>query len=146
MYTPSDSLLGPIIHAVAELIRNNIAGVSVVYEQPPDGPPEDGSVVLPLASYKIVDDTNGRLTIDFVIAVKHFVVRGSYPENVMAAYSYMVPYFQVFASWANANLGGLVQDMTPTNGGVTQLVQAGQVFVALLTNVTIRTEFLIPTS
>ena len=146
VYSPNDSLISPVVAAIANIVSTQVAGVTVVHQQPPDGPPEDGSVVIPLSAYKILDDSNGRLTLKLTFGVKHFVVRGSYPENILAAYSYFVPYFQAFAQWSNQDLGGLCQSLTLTNGGVTQYVQAGQVFVALVVNLDVLLEFTIPTN
>ena len=146
VYQPNDTIISPIIAAIATIVKTQVAGVTVVYEQPPDGPPEDGSVALPLAGYKIIGDTNGKLSIKLTIAIKHFVVRGSYPENILAAYSYVVPYFQAFAQWSNQGLGGLCQNISLSNGGPTQYVYAGQVFVALVVNLDVFLEFNIPTN
>ncbi len=146
VYQPNDSIISPVVAAIATIIQTQVAGVSYVYQQPPDGPPENGTVVIPLSAYKILDDTNGRLKIKLTFGVKHFVVRGSYPENVLGAYAYFVPYAQAFAQWSNQSLGGLCQSLTLTNGGVTQYVQAGQVFVCLVVNLDVFLEFTIPTN
>lgn len=146
VYQPNDTIISPVIAALAQIIKNQVAGVSTVYEQPPDGPPEDGSVLLPLANFKVLDDTNGRLKIQLTIATRHFIRRGSWSENVLAAYSYFVPYIQAFAQWSNQDLGGLAQEINLSNGGVTQYVQAGQVFCALLININVVLLFNIPTN
>ncbi|GHO45191.1 hypothetical protein [Ktedonospora formicarum] len=144
MYEPQD-VISPIISAIADIVHTQISGVSQVYEQPPDGPPEDGTVEIPLSNYKIADDTNGKLCTHFTFGLRHFVVRGSFPENVLAAYAYWWPYMQAFSRWSNQSLGGRARLMTVTNGGVTQFVQAGQVFVCLIVNLEVQYEFNIPT-
>lgn len=146
VYTPSDSLVGPIVHQISLIADSQIQGVTTVYEKPIDGPPEDGSVMIPLSSYKILDDTNGKLYVKMTFSLHYYVLRASYAENVATAYTYIVPFLLAYSAWPNQSLGGLAQEMTITTGGVTQYIEAGQVYVALITNIEVLTEFNIPTA
>lgn len=145
VYAPQDPMIGPIIHAIANIIRNQIPSVGYVYEQAPDGPPEDNTALIPLTQYKIMDDTNGKLAVKLTFGIRHFIRRGPYPDNILTAYSYFMPYMQAFAAWNNQTLNGLVRSISPSNGGVAQFVEAGQVFVVLVINLEVLTEFNIPT-
>ncbi|GHO55525.1 hypothetical protein [Ktedonobacter robiniae] len=146
VYQPQDPVISPVVAAIANIVQTQIAGVTVVYQQPPDGPPEDGSVVIPLSTYKILGDSNGKMYTKLTFGIRHFIRRGNFQENVLAAYSYWYPYMQAFSAWGNQDLGGLAQNITVSNGGVTQFVQAAQVFTALIVNLDVILEFNIPTS
>ncbi len=145
-YSPNDSMIGPVVAAIANLIATQVQGVSVVYQKVPDSAPEDGSVLIPLTGFRIVEDTNGKLKVRLGFGIRHFIVRGELPDNIQTAYSYLVPYLQVFSSWANQTLGGLAREMTPSAGGVTQFVENGQAFVALILNLDVIVDLNIPTA
>jgi hypothetical protein len=146
LYSPDSTLIEQIITALANIARNQISGISYVYEQPPDGPPDDMSVLIPLNSYKILDDTNGKLYISMIFGIRLMIRRGVFSENIMTAYSYVRPFLQAYAAWGNQTLGGLSTSVCPKSGGVTQMIEAGQPFAALITNVEVLTEYNIPTS
>lgn len=146
LYTPSDILVGPIVQQIATIIENQIAGVDRVYVNIPDGPPEDNSVIIPLTNFEILDETNGRLSVRLTFGMRHLIRRKSMDEAITNCYSYIMPYFQCFSAWVNQDLGGLARLMTIKNGGVTQFIEAGQVFLALIINLQVLTEFNIPVS
>lgn len=146
IYSPSNDLVQPIIHAIADIIRNQIDGVSYVYEEVPDTPPEDASVVLPLQPFKVLGDTNGKLYLKIPIAVRFVVRRGSFAENIAYAYTYIAPFLKAFSAWENQTLGGLAQSVSPTTGGVAQIIENGTAYVCLVTVVEVLTEYNIPIS
>ena len=145
-YSPDATLIQQIITALADIARNQISGISYVYEQPPDGPPDDMSVLIPLNSYKILGDTNAKLYLSMIFGIRLMIRRGVFSENVITAYSYVRPFLQAYASWGNQTLGGLAQGISPKSGGVTQMVEAAQTYVVTITNVEVLTEYNIPTS
>ncbi|GCE45182.1 hypothetical protein EI42_03156 [Thermosporothrix hazakensis] len=145
-FLPGDALVGPIIRQIAAIIRQQVAGVSIVYETPPDAPPEHNGVLLALSGFRIISDTNGKLLVSVRVGVRHMIRRASFDENIAEAYAYIMPYLQAFSAWRNQTLNGLARQVTPTHGGVTQLVASGQTFVCLIVNLDVLTEFNIPTS
>lgn len=145
-YQPDGTLIQQIVTALADIARNQIGGLSYVYEEPPDGPPDDMSVLLPLNSYKVLADTNAKLYLSMIFGVRLMIRRGVFSENIITAYSYIRPFLQAYASWGNQTLGGLTQGISPKSGGVTQMVEAAQTYVAVITNVEVLTEYNIPTS
>lgn len=146
LFTPSDSLIGPIVSQIAQIIETQIAGVDRVYPNIPDGPPEDNSVIIPLSNFEILDETNGRLSVRLTFGVRHLIRRKEMGESVTACYSYLMPYFQCFSAWKNQDLGGTARLMTVKNGGITQFIESGQVYLALIINLQVLTEFTIPVS
>jgi hypothetical protein len=144
-YAPEDTLVGPIIHEIAEIVRNQIQGVSVVYETVPDKQPEDNSVLIPLTKYDCETDTNGKLRIHFIFGLRHLFRRNQMEDSIPEAYRYLVPYLLAFSAWDNQTLNGLAESVDVAQGGVTQYVESGQVFAALVVNIKVLTEFNIPT-
>jgi hypothetical protein len=144
VFQPDSSLVAPIIHQLALIIQNQIAGVTLVYEDVPDGAPEDGSAVIPLSKFDVIDDTNGALYLKLTFGIRHMIRRSDFAENLATAYSYLPAYLQAFSSWENQSLNGLAESVNPTSGGVTQFIETGQAFVALLINVTVYTRYNIP--
>lgn len=145
-YAPTDDLVGPIVHQIALLIQAQIPSVAHVYEKFPDGPPQDNSVIIPLVSGKVVDETNGKLKLRFTFAVLHIFRRSKLPDNIGRAYTYVAPWLKLLSAWPNQNLGGLAREVDATNLMVTQRAEAAQAVVALSVNFDVVTEFNIPLS
>jgi hypothetical protein len=146
MYCPDATLIQQVITALADIARQQLSGISYVYEQPPDGPPDDMSVLIPLNSYKVLGDTNAKLYISMVFGIRLMLRRGVFSENITTAYSYVRPFLQAYSAWGNQTLGGLAQGVAPKSGGVSQMIEAGQPFVAMIINVEVLLEYNIPTS
>lgn len=145
-YTPTDDLIGPIAAAIGNIISAQITSIDRIYTYIPDGPPETNAVAIPLSHFEILDDTNGKLFCRLTYNIRYVTRRKSSDEATVDCYKMFTSLMKVFASWPNQSLGGLSKSMTVKNGGVTQMIASGQVFMSLITNLQVLTEFNIPTS
>ena len=140
-YTPSDTLIGPIVHQLAQIIRTEIPSIAYVYEKMPDRAPTDNQVLLPVVKLKIVDDTNGKLKVRISIGARHLFRRTEIDMGLTKAYTYVVPWLRMLAAWTNQTLSGLAIAVYMSDLGITQIVESGQVFIALAVNFDVLTEF-----
>lgn len=146
-FTPADTMIGPIVHAIATIIQQQIPSIAKVYEDLPDRAPIDNSVLLPLTNAKVKEETNGKMRVSFTIGARHVFKRKNMPDNVAQAYQYLMPWLQMLAAWPNQNLGlSYVRSVSATDARVTQLAESGQPMVALAVNFDVLAEFNIPLS
>lgn len=143
MNFPTNDVVGPIVHQLA-LVCQQIDGISQVYEHEPESAPEDGSVMIPLKKFKIEGDTNGKLYLKLQFSVMYCKRRVRGVQDIPLIYQYVLPFLLALSSWANQTLSGDAMQVSVTEGGVTQLVYAGQTLRALVTNVEVLTEYNIP--
>lgn len=141
----TNDVVGPIVHQLA-LVCQQIDGISQIYEQEPETAPEDGSVMIPLKKFKIEGDTNGKLYLRLQFSVMYCKRRVRGVQDIPLIYQYVLPFLLALSSWANQTLSGDAMQVSVTEGGVTQLVYAGQTLRALVTNVEVLTEYNIPLS
>jgi len=142
-YPPSDDLITPIATQLAAILTEQI-GVSRVYTEAPDGPPENNSAVIPPPSFKVIDDTNGKLRLKLSFPIKHMIRRAKMSDSLTTAQQYYLPYLQAFSAWRNQGLydgtKNLAREVTPTSGGLVQIVESGQVYIAFTVNVDVTTD------
>lgn len=143
-FTPADNYVGPIVHALATNITTQIPSIAKVYEQLPDTSPIDNSVLIPLTSADIKEETNGKMRVTLNFGIRHVFKRKSMSSNVTYAYTYVQPWLLLLSAWPNLTLGGLAREVTTTKMRVTQVTESGQVMVALVTEIMVLTEFNIP--
>jgi hypothetical protein len=143
-FAPSDDVVGPIAHAIAILIITQIPSIGTVYEKLPDRPPADNSVILPMTRGKVMDETNGKVKIRLTYSMNHLFRRTSLPDDMLRAYTYVMPWLRFLAAWTNQGLGGLAISVSATDLGITQRVESGQPYLALVVNFDVLTEFNIP--
>lgn len=143
-FAPNDSLVGPIVHAIAVLIKQQIPSITFVYEDLPDRAPGDNTVILPLMPSKIKEESNGKMRIALRFSMRHLFRRKSMGANVKTAYTYVLPWLQFLAAWPNQNLGGLARSVSATDLALTQQSESGQPMVALVVDFIVLTEFNIP--
>lgn len=140
-YTPSDTLVGPIITQIANTIRNEIPAIEYVWEKVPDRAPSDNQVLLPLLKIKVLSDTNGKLKILLTIGARHVFRRRELDAGISQAYTFIMPWLRLLSAWPNQTQGGLAIDTTPTDLAVTRIIEGGQAFIALAVNFDVLTEF-----
>lgn len=143
-YAPNDTLFGPIIHAIAVILKNGIPSIGYVWEKTPDRAPSDNQVILPILKVHILDDTNGKLKIRITIGARHLFRRTELDAGLSIAYSYIMPWLFLLSAWPDQTLGGLAIDVTPTDVMPAKVMESGQAFVALAVNFDVLTEFNIP--
>lgn len=148
-YPPSDDLISPIATQLAAILTEQI-GVSRVYTEAPDGPPENNSAVIPPPSFKVIDDTNGKLRLKLSFPIRHMIRRAKMSDSLIAAQQYYLPYLQAFSAWKNQHLYDGTQnrarEISPTAGGLVQIVESGQVYIAFTCNVDVVVDLNIDTS
>lgn len=143
-YVPDGTLITDIIHQIAITIQAQIPSISHVYEEYPDRAPNDNTVILPLTKFKVLDDSNGKLKVVFVITAKHLFRRKQMSDNITQAYSYVNPWLLCISAWPNQDLGGNAIQLTIKEGGVQQMAEAGQAMVGLVVSFEVLAEFNIP--
>lgn len=145
VYQTSPTVLN-IKNALVNVALLNVAGVLRGYATEPDAPPEGGSVVVGSPTFRVKDDTNAKMLIDWVFPVYYCSIRRSLSEDVDDVESYFLPMLQAYSSWGNQELTPDAFITSVISGGVTQKPFSGQVFRVLIINVMVTTEFNIPTS
>jgi hypothetical protein len=143
-FTPSDSLVGPIVHQIALFIAAQIPSVGHVYEDLPDRAPTDNSVIIPLLRGRVLSDTNGKLKVQLQFSLRHLFRRKNMPDNIATAYTYVVPWLMLLSAWPNQNLNGRAIEVDASDLTITQMSESGQPMVALVVNFYVVTEFNIP--
>lgn len=139
---PNDSLVTPIAQALAT-VALQLQGVSVVYTDPPDRAPEDGSVLIVLREWEFEDDTNDKLKVNLVFEVLHLFLRTDLSQALASAYPYVMPWFTALSATSNNQLGGLVITLSLLNkkGTVKGFVYGGDPYIAISNMVQVLTEF-----
>lgn len=143
-FPPNDDVLGPILHQLAMYIAAQIPSIATVFEKVPDRPTQDNTVILPITRAKVVDETNGKVKVLFMIGAKHIFRRREFDSAVTQAYTYITPWLKLLASWNNQTLGGLAIQTSPKDLQVMQFSSAGQPYIALAIDFEVLTEFNIP--
>jgi hypothetical protein len=145
--TPTDDIVGPIVHQLALALSTYVTGIGRMYEEPPDGPPEDGSVIFPLTGFKFEDnDAIGKRYIRLKFGIRYMIKRSTFPDNLLVAYQYFSALSRVLSAWPVQTLNGLAIEVCTKEGAVTQLTVAGQPFLVLVLNVEVLTEINLITS
>jgi hypothetical protein len=152
-FTPTDDLIGPIITQLAQCIQTQITPApSVVYTMPPDGQPENNSVALGMAEWKVEEgdlSTNGILSLCLTFNVWHFFQSRILAENIQNTYNWLHAYLNVFSAWGNQYLQdsqGVVhaRAVCPKKGGTTKASFSGIPFTVLYMQIEVITDFSIP--
>jgi hypothetical protein len=145
-FSPSDDLVGPIIHAISLLVQTQIPSITHIYETLPDRPPADNTAVFHLTKGRVVDETGGKVRFMFTFSMSHLFRRTELSDNLLRAYTYVMPWIRFLFAWPNQNLGGLAIEVNATDLSIVQLAESGHPMVALVVNFFVLTEFNIPTS
>jgi hypothetical protein len=142
-FTPSDNLAGPIVHQLA-LIAAQIQGVGRTYETPPEGEPEDNSVLFPIKDFKVIDDTNAKLKVELAFTIYHLFRRDRMDDAYPRLTLYLTSWLNALADWSNLTLGGLAIDTNIKGGKIGTVTWASQMYLSLMIDITVLTEFNIP--
>lgn len=140
-FSPSDNLIGPIVHQIALFVGAQIPSIAHIYEDIPDVSPQDNSVIIPLLKAKIVDETSGKVKINLTFALSHIFRRTKMQDNVVRAYSYVMPWLQLLSAWPNQNLNGQAISVSSRELIVRQAAASGQPVVTLAVQFDVLTEF-----
>jgi len=149
-WTPSDSVVGPIVAAIASRVATQIPAVGHVYEELPDRSPTDNEVVVPLLrgrhgvqpnQNRGGGDTSGKFEITYTFSLRHVFRRREIDQNLKTAYTYIQPWLNFFSALPNQSLGGLTRTLNVTNLTITQASMAGQPMVVLAVEFDALTEF-----
>lgn len=144
-FTPSDTLIGPIVTQLAG-IAGQIQGVGRTYTVPPEGEPEDNSVLFPLKRWRVIDDTNAKLKVELTFSILHLFRRDRMDDVMPRVQLVMTSWWNALADWSNLTLGGLAIDTTIKDGAIGTVEWAGQMYLSLTNTVVVLTEFNIPLS
>lgn len=140
-YTPQDTLVGPIISALASDVATQIPAVGPIYPTLPDRPPGDNAVIIPLLRAKIISDTNGKLKVRLYFAMRHLFRRAEMSDTILRAYTFVQPWLLVLTAWSNQNLNGHAIQVDVSDLTVIQVSQSAQPMIALAINFEVLTEF-----
>ena len=142
-FTPSDNLIGPIVSQLAG-IASQIQGVGRTYTVPPEGEPEDNSVLFPLKRWRVIDSTNAKLKVELTFSILHLFRRDRMDDVMPRVQLVMTSWWNALADWQNLTLGGLAIDTTIKDGAIGTVEWAGQLYLSLTNTVVVLTEFNIP--
>jgi hypothetical protein len=142
-FVPTDTLVGPIIHQLA-LVSQQIQGMGRTYEVPPEGLPEDNSVLFPLKKFRVLDDTNAKLKVELDFSIYHLFRRDRMEDTYPRIQPFLTAWWFALADWQNLTLGGLAILTTIKDGSIGNVMWGDQPYLAVITNITVLTEFNIP--
>lgn len=132
--------------AIGSIATSQITGIVRVYTNEPDGPPENGSLIVGSPRWEVLDDTNGKLKVRLTFPLRMCFRRKGNGEDIVAAESYTLPFILAYSSWVNQFLDSDAMLVEVKDGGTVQFNYADQMMRALLVNVSVLTEFNIPLS
>lgn len=143
VYQPDDTFAADLIHALATIVQNQVGGVGRIYEDPPEGPPEDNSVLFP---YQIAaeNSTTGKLRLKFRFDITHVFRRVRFNDAYHRAQSYVLPWVMTLSSWTNQSLGGRTLGIFPGEVHVRQIMTEQMPYVAVISRVEVFKEINIP--
>lgn len=145
MFSP-DTTLGDIKHQIGLIASGQITGVGRIYEQEPDTPPEDGSVIVAMRKFKVESDTNGKLKLRITFGLFYCKRRKRTTQDMPAVEQYLMPFLSAYSAWGNQTLNNDAELVGVSDGGVVQQPIAGEIYRCLVVNVDVLTEYNIPTS
>ena len=140
-FTPLDTMVGAIAHQIALFVKAQIPSVGYVWEEVPDRPPQDNTVMLPITQVRILSDTNGKVKLGIDYSITHVFRRAESYDTIRRAYTYMMPWVQFVTAWMNQNLNGLAISVDGHDVQVTKLMVSGEVVIAVVTRIAVITEF-----
>lgn len=140
----TSTTVSDIKNALANIAATQVAGIVRTYATEPDAPPEGGSVVVGSPTFRVMDDTNAKMLIEWVFPLFYCAVRRSMSEDVDDVESYFLPMLQAYSAWPNQEITPDAFITSVLSGGVTQKPFSAQVFRVLIINVKVTTEFNIP--
>lgn len=140
-FAPNNTLLGQITHQLAVYIQQQIPSISYVWEEVPDRPPGDNSVMLPMTRIKLISDTNGKAKVSIEYSITHIFRRAESFDTIARAYTYVFPWLQLLTSWFDQTLNGLSISVDANDLVVTKLIVSGEVVIALVSRIAVLTEF-----
>lgn len=140
-YAPSDTVIGPIIHEIAQIIATGIPSIEYVHEKVPDRAPADNHVLLPILKIHKVDDTNGKLKIRITVGARHVFRRMELDAGITRMYTYIMPWLLLISAWPSQTLNGRAIDMDISDVYPTRVMESGQAYIALAVNFDVLTEF-----
>lgn len=142
--TPQDTIVGPIVEQLA-LVAQQINGIGTCYLQPPDGPPEDNSVLFPCKSWRFQNNTNGRLRAYLTFDIIHVFSRRLLDEALPDINTFIPAWWAVLGDWNNQTLNNTVRSFDLKEGQITTLKYGSDTYLALVHQVTVLTDFLVVT-
>lgn len=143
-YPLDDDVVGPIIHQLA-LVAAQVEGVGEVFEVPPDGPPPDNSVLLPLRKWKVEDHTAGKMKVTLTFEVLHLFTRTQLKQAIQRSQKALHPWWQALTAWPNSTLGGLAYYTDVSDGELHEFTWANTPYLAISHMVDVCTVLNIPT-
>lgn len=144
MITPTDTLVGPVVDGLIG-VTGQISGIGRTYREPPEGAPEDNSVIFPLTGFEVKDDTNGRLFVALTFEISHLFRRGRLNETVGRIIPFVPAWLDRLTAWPNQSLGGAAEEVSVKSGKIAGFTWASQQYLALSLTVTVLTELPIST-
>ncbi len=144
----TDLFITPILNQLSVIINAQISPPpSVIYTLPPDGQPENNSVVITAPTFEDVGATEGLRELRFHFNVIHFTdCSMRIGDDIQNCYNWLSAYLNVFDAWANQSLQdvhGVVnsREVTLTKGRVTKLPWGATSFIVLFMNLDVITEY-----
>ncbi len=139
----NDQFIGPILAQLKVIINAQITPPpSVIYTLPPDGQPENNSVVITAPTFEDCGTTEGLRELRFHFNVIHFTdCSMRLGDDIQNSYNWLWAYLNVFDAWANQPLSGNAREVTLTKGRITKLPWGATSFIVLFMNLDVITEY-----
>lgn len=145
VFQPSDTVKN-LKTGLGAVGSTQIANVERVYPTEPVGPPENHSLVVGSPTFRVLDDTNAKMLIEWTFPVSYCCQINTENEDVDEVESYFLPLLLAYSSWANQNLSDDAFITSVDRGGVIQASYSGLIVRAIRILVKLTTEHNIPVS
>jgi hypothetical protein len=151
VYDPQDTLVGPIIEALAEVVRTQIPSIQSVYTTPTDQVPDNNSVQFPYELTLADNQYPGILRVDLNIFVTHLFKRTRLDQIYAQLQPYIYPWLKILSAWPNQVLA--TNSMFPTEfinldkkARIVPMSINGQPYIALIFKICTRTDIPVDTN
>lgn len=144
----TDLFITPALTQLGVLVAAQISPPpSVVYLLPPDGQPENNSVVFTSPEFEDRGSTEGKRELCFHLNVIHFTHASMrLADDLQNCYNWLSAYLNVFDAWANQSLQAgngttYARQIDLKKGRITKIAWGATPMVVLFMNVDIITEY-----
>jgi hypothetical protein len=139
----SDTFIGPIITEL-QTIAAQITGIGRLYDEIPEGSPEDNSVMFACKHIDVSSAMNGRIEMTFEFDIIHCFRRTRLQEALTRAYAAMPAWATVLSTPANVRMSSsaTLEDLTGID--IQNVKHGGQPMLGVICHIRVKKQFNIP--
>lgn len=146
VYPPNDDVVGPIAQQLISIGQTQLTGIEAFYVDETDEPPVHNSLMVMNPAFEVKDDTDGRLflLLKFKLCLRYDSRLSQ--VDLPALRTYLTPMLKAYGAWVNNELTGLARVTSIVSGGIVREIYNGTMYRTLVMNLSVETEYNIPTN